>query len=500
MSFVHLRTHTEYSVVDGSLRIDDLVAAVRADTQGACAITDLNNLFGAVKFYKAARAKGIKPLLGADVWMEGVEGDKNPSRLLLLIQDRRGYLHLSELLARAWTRNAQRGQAQVQWAWLAELAGGLIALSGADLGAVGAALLVGDERRARSVAELLAALFPQRFYIELQRAGLATNEAQVRAAVALAAALGLPVVATHPVQFACADDYEAHEARVCIAEGELLSNPRRTKCFSREQYFKTRAQMASLFADIPSALANTVEIARRCNLSLTLGKPQLPDFPTPLQSDGTRLPIEAWFRRASEEGLGRRLARLYPDAMQRERERPRYAERLAFEIETIVKMGFAGYFLIVAYFINWARGNGCPVGPWRGSGAGSLVAYALAITDLDPLRYGLLFERFLNPERVSMPDFDVDFCQANRDRVIEYVKDKYGRDAVSQIATFGTMAAKAALRDVGRVLGMGYGHVDSIAKLIPAPPGKTVTLAKVPEKPECGIIYARREAPELEQR
>jgi DNA polymerase-3 subunit alpha len=497
MSFVHLRTHTEYSVVDGSLRIDDLVAAVRADAQGACAITDLNNLFGAVKFYKAARAKGIKPLLGADVWMEGVEGDKSPSRLLLLIQDRRGYLNLSELLARVWTRNAQRGQAQVQWAWLAELADGLIALSGADFGAVGAALLAGDERRARSAAERLAALFPQRFYLELQRAGLATNEAQVRAAVPLAAALGLPVVATHPVQFACADDYEAHEARVCIAEGELLSNPRRTKRFSREQYFKTRAQMGSLFADIPSALANTVEIARRCNLVLTLGKPQLPDFPTPLQADGTRLPIEAWFRRMSEEGLERRLERLYPDAMQRERERARYAERLAFEIETIVKMGFAGYFLIVADFINWARANGCPVGPGRGSGAGSLVAYALAITDLDPLRYGLLFERFLNPERVSMPDFDVDFCQANRDRVIEYVKGKYGRDAVSQIATFGTMAAKAALRDVGRVLGMGYGHVDSIAKLIPAPPGKTVTLAKVPEKPEGGVIYARKEAPEL---
>jgi DNA polymerase III subunit alpha len=500
MPFVHLRTHSEFSVVDGTLRVDDAVAAARDDAQAACAITDLNNLFGAVKFYKAARAKGVKPIIGADVWMEPLDGDKNPSRLLLLIQDQAGYLHLCELLARAWTRNAQRSQAWLQWAWLDELSGGLIALSGADLGAIGMALLGGDERRARALAERLGALFPRRFYIELQRAGLPTNEAQVRAAVPLAAALGLPVVATHPVQFVAADDFEAHEARVCVAEGELLANPRRVKRFTHEQYFKTQAQMEQLFADIPSALENTLEIARRCNLKLTLGKPQLPDFPTPLQPDGTRLPIAEYFRIASQQGLELRLARLYPDAAARERERSRYEERLAFEIDTILKMGFPGYFLIVSDFINWAKANGCPVGPGRGSGAGSLVAYALSITDLDPLRYQLLFERFLNPERVSMPDFDIDFCQGNRDRVIEYVKDKYGRDAVSQIATFGTMAAKAALRDIGRVLGMGYGYVDSIAKLIPAPPGKTVTLAKVPDKPEPGVIYARREAPELEQR
>ena len=257
--------------------------------------------------------------------------------------------------------------------------------------------------------------------------------------------------------------------------------------------------MEALFADMPSAVANTVEIAKRCNLTLVLGKPQLPDFPTPL-IDGTPMPMAEYFRVASHEGLEERLAQLYPDEAQRERERPRYVERLDFEIDTILKMGFPGYFLIVADFINWAKNNGCPVGPGRGSGAGSLVAYALNITGLDPLQYNLLFERFLNPERVSMPDFDIDFCQGNRDRVIDYVKQKYGRDAVSQIATFGTMAAKAALRDVGRVLGMGYGHVDSIAKLIPAPPGKTVTLAKVPEKPDPGVIYARKEAPELEQR
>jgi DNA polymerase-3 subunit alpha len=495
MPFVHLRTHTEYSVVDGTLRIDAAAAAARADGQPALAITDLNNLFGAVKFYKACRAKGVKPLIGADLWMEPEGGDKQASRLLVLVQDSAGYHHLSELLARAWTQNAQRTTAWVKWDWLRELGGGLIALSGADQGAVGLALLAGDAERARAAAQRLAGLFPGRFYLELQRAGLPTHEAHVRAAVPLAAELGLPVVATHPIQFAEADDFDAHEARVCIAEGELLANPKRVRRFTREQYFRTAAEMAQRFADIPSALANTLEIARRCNLSLVLGKAQLPDFPTP---DGT--PIEVYFRRASHEGLAMRLAHLYPDAAERERRRAEYVARLDFEIETILKMGFPGYFLIVSDFITWAKANGCPVGPGRGSGAGSLVAYALSITDLDPLRYQLLFERFLNPDRVSMPDFDIDFCQGNRDRVIDYVKDKYGRDAVSQIATFGTMAAKAALRDVGRVLGMGYGHVDSIAKLIPAPPGKTVTLAKVPAEPDGGVIYARQEAPELDQR
>jgi DNA polymerase-3 subunit alpha len=495
MAFVHLRTHSEFSVVDGMLRIDDAAGAARADGQVALALTDLNNLFGAVQFYQACRGQGVKPILGVDLWMEPEGGDKQPSRLLLLVQDMQGYLNLCELLARGWTRNAQRTQAWIQWAWLEELNGGLIALSGADAGVIGMALLAGDVARAQAQAQRLAVTFDGRFYLELQRAGLPGNEAHVRRAVALAAQLKLPVVATHPVQFLEGEDYEAHEARVCIAEGETLANPRRIKRFTAEQYFKTQAQMRSLFADVPSALANTRLIAQRCNLQLTLGKPQLPNFPIP---DG--MGLEDYFRKVSFEGLEQRLQTLYPDAAERERQRPRYAERLDFEIATILKMGFPGYFLIVSDFIKWALAHGCPVGPGRGSGAGSLVAYALFITGLDPLQYNLLFERFLNPERVSMPDFDIDFCQANRERVIDYVKAKYGRDAVSQIATFGTMAAKAALRDVGRVLGMGYGHVDSIAKLVPAPPGKQVTLARVPDKPDPGLIYARKEAPELEQR
>jgi DNA polymerase-3 subunit alpha len=499
MDFIHLRTHSEFSVVDGTLRIDDMVGAAAKDGQGALAITDLSNMFGAVKFYSQARKKGVKPILGADIWLEPENGDKQPSRLLLLVQSSKGYLNLCETLSRAWLENEHRGQAWVRWEWLGEHGAGLIALSGADLGAVGQALMTGDGARARATAARLSAFFPGRFYIELQRAGLPSHEAHVRAAVPLAAELGLPVVATHPVQFLTPEDFEAHEARVCVAEGETLTNPKRIKRFGREQYFKSRAQMTALFADIPSALANSVEIAKRCNLSLVLGKAQLPDFPTPLV-DGAPMPMADYFRQLSHEGLEERLVQLYPDAAQRDKERPRYVERLGFEIATILKMGFPGYFLIVADFINWAKNNGCPVGPGRGSGAGSLVAYALKITDLDPLRYKLLFERFLNPDRVSMPDFDIDFCQGNRDRVIDYVKDKYGRDAVSQIATFGTMAAKAALRDVGRVLGMGYGHVDSVAKLVPAPPGKTVTLRRPPEPPDSGVIYARKEAPEIEER
>ncbi|HIV69917.1 MAG TPA: DNA polymerase III subunit alpha [Candidatus Aquabacterium excrementipullorum] len=504
MAFVHLRSHTEFSVVDGTVRIDDLVKAAAKDGQPAVAVTDLSNLFGAIKLYSSARKKGVQPLIGADVWLEPDEPGRPVSRLLLLIQNRKGYLHLSELLGEAWTAPGQRTHASVFWESLAQRSEGLIALAGAEMGCVGQALMNGDAGRAEALARRLAGIFPGRFYIELQRAGHPTNEAHIRAAVPLAAKIGLPVVATHPIQFSTPDDFEAHEARTCIAEGETLGNPRRIKRFTREQYFKTQAQMEALFADLPSAVANTVAIARRCALTLVLGKPQLPDFPTPILTDGPDagkpMPMADYFRQLSFEGLEERLVHLFPDVAVRDAKRPEYVSRLEFEINTILKMGFPGYFLIVADFINWAKNNGCPVGPGRGSGAGSLVAYALKITDLDPLEYNLLFERFLNPERVSMPDFDIDFCQGNRDRVIDYVKDKYGRPAVSQIATFGTMAAKAALRDVGRVLGMGYGHVDSIAKLIPAPPGKTVTLAKVPENPDPGVIYARKEAPELEQR
>jgi len=500
--FVHLRLHTEFSVVDSTCRIDDVVRCAGADGQGALAITDLSNLFGAVKFYKAARKKGVKPLLGAEIWLEGMGADETKlSRLLLLVHNQQGYLNLSELLARAWTQQGGKPQACVKWAWLAERSAGLIALSGAQAGPVGQALLQGDQARALDTALQLAGLFPHRFYLELQRAGRPDDEAHVVACVQLAARTGLPVVATQPVQFIGPDDFEAHEARVCIAEGEILANPQRLRRFTREQYFKSSAQMQALFADLPSALANTLEIAKRCNLTLVLGKPQLPDFPTP-EVHGQRMSADDYFRYASHEGLKERMAHLYPDPVQREKELPRYLDRLEFELGTIQKMGFPGYFLIVGDFINWAKNNGCPVGPGRGSGAGSLVAYALKITDLDPLRYNLLFERFLNPERVSMPDFDIDFCQTNRNLVIDYVKGKYGKDAVSQIVTFGTMAARAVVRDVGRVLDMSYTFCDGISKLIPNKPGVSVSLQLPPRerKTDDKTIYAVEAEPLLAER
>ena len=500
--FVHLRIHTEFSVVDGTNRIDELVPQAAADGQPALAITDLNNLFGAIKFYKAARGKGVKPVIGAEVQIEGLGQDPAAtSRVLLLVQDRQGYLNLCELLARAWTQNVVRATAVAKLAWLQELNAGLICLSGAQAGPVGQALIQGDASRAGSLALQLAGIFPHRFYIEIQRAGRPDDESHVIAAVGLAGRLNLPVVATHPVQFATEEDYEAHEARICIAEGEILANQRRVRRFTREQYFKNSAQMQALFADVPSALANTVEIAKRCNLTLVLGKPQLPNFPCP-PVNGQQLSVEDYFRHVSHEGLEQRLVHLYPDAAKRDAERPRYVERLEFEITTILNMGFPGYFLIVGDFINWAKLNGCPVGPGRGSGAGSLVAYALKITDLDPLHYKLLFERFLNPERVSMPDFDIDFCQGNRDRVIDYVKQKYGKEAVSQIATFGTMAAKAAIRDVGRVMDMSYTFCDGISKLVPAKPGMSYTLAYPPEPKKEGDKnnYALELEPQLYER
>jgi len=500
--FVHLRIHSEFSIVDGTVRIDEVVKSAAKDGQPALAITDLNNLFGGVKFYKEGRGKGVKPILGSEVQIEGLGADAGQtSRVILLAQGKQGYLNLCELLARGWTRNVVKAQSVLKLEWLQELGEGLILLSGAQAGPVGQALVQGDTAKASDVALQLASLFPHRFYLELQRAGRPDDEQHVAATVQLAARLGLPVVATHPVQFLRAEDYEPHEARVCISEGEILANPRRVRRFTREQYFKSAAEMQALFADVPSAIANTLEIAKRCSLTLVLGKPQLPNFPIP-PVNGEVLSVEDYFRHVSHEGLKERLIHLYPDEIKREAERQRYVDRLEFELNTILKMGFPGYFLIVGDFIQWAKNNGCPVGPGRGSGAGSLVAYALKITDLDPLQYNLLFERFLNPERVSMPDFDIDFCQANRDRVIEYVKEKYGRDAVSQIATFGTMAARAAIRDVGRVMDMSYTFCDGISKLIPNKPGKPVTIQYPPAdlKPDDKDKYAIAAEPMLAER
>jgi DNA polymerase III subunit alpha len=469
-AFVHLRLHSEFSITDGIVRIDEAVERAAADGMPALAITDLANVFGMVKFYKAARASGVKPIIGCDAWITNESERDKPHRLLLLAQSRSGYLKLSELLSRAWLENQHRGRAEMKKAWFADGSEGLIALSGAIQGEVGAALLQ-DPARARQVASEWMRLFPGRYYLELQRAGAPQAEHYIEAALRLAGECSLPVVATHPVQFLRPEDFAAHEARVCIAEGYVLGDRRRPRPFTRESYFLSQAEMAKLFADLPEALANSVEIARRCNLALELGKSRLPKFPTPGDAS-----LEDYLAQTAAQGLERRLASLYPDPARRAKEEPRYRSRLDLETKTIVQMGFAGYFLIVADFINWAKSNGVPVGPGRGSGAGSLVAYSLGITDLDPLRYDLLFERFLNPERVSMPDFDIDFCERGRDRVIEYVKQKYGAQSVSQIATFGTMAARAVVRDVGRVMEWSYTRTDELAKLIPFQPGKRITL------------------------
>jgi len=484
-SFIHLRLHSEFSITDGIVRLDQgkdhscpPVLRAKADGMPALALTDLNNLFGMVKFYKAARGSGVKPIIGCDVWVENESNRDQPSRLLLLCQNRVGYGNLCELLSRAFRSNQYRGRAEISKSWLsAGLGEGLLALSGAYLGDIGQSLLNGNEAQARQLAKDWATCFPQRFYLELQRTGAPQAEEALQQTLTLAGELDLPVVATHAIQFLDANDFRAHEARVCIAEGYVLGDQRRPKHFTEQQYFKSQAEMAELFADVPEALANSVEIAKRCNLSIELGKSKLPLFPIP-EGMGEN---EYMVMRA-EEGLAVRMKELYPDEAKRAAEYPTYAERLKFETATIIQMGFPGYFLIVADFINWAKHNGVPVGPGRGSGAGSLVAYSLGITDLDPLRYALLFERFLNPERVSMPDFDVDFCQETRYKVIDYVRHQYGEDAVSQIVTFGTMAAKAVLRDVGRVLDMSYPFCDGLSKLIPAQPGKFVTLDQALEE------------------
>ncbi len=483
-SFVHLRLHTEYSLVDSVVRVPELVAAVADGGMAAVAITDQCNLFALVKFYKAALERGIQPIVGVDLMLRAPDDKLGPPRLTLIAQNLDGYRNLTRLVSRAWLEGRERGQPLVDRAWLdAQSTGGLIALSGAAEGDVGRALLAGREAQAEQLLAAWTQLFADRYYLELQRVGRSGEEVHVPAAVALAARRGVPVVATNDVRFLAPGDFDAHEARVCIHDGTPLADAARARRYTPQQYLRSAAEMQALFADIPEALENSVEIARRCSVMLKLGQARLPDYPVPAGStpDGF---IAAEARRGLEQRLQAAAATAETAAA--------YRARLQLELDVICKMGFAGYFLIVADFIRWARGHDVPVGPGRGSGAGSLVAYALGITDIDPIRYDLLFERFLNPERVSMPDFDVDFCMEGRDRVIAYVADKYGHERVSQIITYGTMAAKAVVRDVGRVLGHPYGFVDRIAKLVPFE--LEMTLDKALEKePELARLYREDE-------
>ena len=471
--FIHLRCHSEYSISDGIVRIPDYVKKALETNMPAIGLTDLSNLFGAVKFFKSAVAAGIKPIFGADVWIENDASSEQPHKMLLLCQNQQGFTNLSELLSKAYLENQVRGMPMIKKSWIFESHEGLIVLSGSLHGGIGKLLDQNKISEAREELITWKKIFQDRFYLEVQRYGddlLRKRENQyIEKAIFLAAENKVPIVATHPIQFMATDDFNAHESKTCIADGYMLADKRRPKNYTKEQFFKTPEQMLNLFNDIPSATQNSVEIAKRCNFEFELGKIFLPDFPIP---DGTN--IEDYLLIESKKGLDERLDSLFTNQKEKEEQVPRYLDRLNFEVKVINKMGYAGYFLIVADFINWSKSNNIPVGPGRGSGAGSVVAYSLGITDLDPLAYNLLFERFLNPDRISMPDFDIDFCQEGRDKVIDYVKKKYGSDSVSQIATFGTMAAKAVLRDVGRVLDLPYNFVDTIAKLVPMELGITL--------------------------
>ncbi|WP_144391640.1 DNA polymerase III subunit alpha [Pleionea sediminis] len=477
-SFVHLRVHTEYSMTNGLCRVKPLVKQVAELKQPAVALTDQNNICGLVRFYSEALANGVKPIVGCDVWVHCDELGDESFRIVLLCQNDEGYTNLKRLISEAFKTNQHRGVPIVKREWLRTWSEGLIVLSGGRQGDVGKALLANNMEQAAHLLGFWNHYFADRYYLELQRTGRENEDDYIHAAIGLAQGSNIPVVATNDVHFLDKEEFVAHEARVCIGMGRVLEDPDRPRNYSDQQYLKTADEMIELFSDIPEAIENTVEIAKRCSVELKLGTYYLPKFPTGDMDEAEYL------CKVSREGLEERLDVLLDrDAPDFNEKRKPYDDRLEVELGVINQMGFPGYFLIVADFIQWAKDNDVPVGPGRGSGAGSLVAYALKITDLDPLEYDLLFERFLNPERVSMPDFDVDFCMDGRDRVIDYVADTYGRDAVSQIITFGTMAAKAVVKDVARVLGKPYGLADRLSKLIPPTPGMTLSKAldEVPE-------------------
>ncbi|EKG68702.1 DNA polymerase III subunit alpha [Vibrio cholerae HC-57A1] len=478
-------------MVDGLSKVPPLVKKVAAMGMPAMALTDFTNLCGLVKFYSTAHNCGVKPIIGADFTLQSEEFGDELTKLTLLAKNNVGYKNLTLLISKAYLRGHVQHQPVIDKAWLVEHAEGLIVLSGGKSGEVGRALLKGNQQQVERCIEFYQTHFADHFYLELIRTGRADEESYLHFALDVAEQYDLPVVATNEVVFITEESFEAHEIRVAIHDGYTLEDPRRPKNYSPKQYLRSEAEMCELFADIPEALANSVEIAKRCNVTVRLGEYFLPNFPT------GGMAIEDFLVMKSREGLEERLEFLFPDPEVRAKRRPEYDERLQVELDVINQMGFPGYFLIVMEFIQWSKDNDIPVGPGRGSGAGSLVAYALKITDLDPLEYDLLFERFLNPERVSMPDFDVDFCMDKRDQVIDHVAEMYGRDAVSQIITFGTMAAKAVIRDVGRVLGHPFGFVDRISKLVPPDPGMTLEKAFIAEPALQELYDADEEVKEL---
>jgi DNA polymerase III subunit alpha len=481
--FVHLHVHSSYSLLEGALPIARLAELAKADRQPALALTDTDNMFGALEFSDKMAAAGIQPIIGCALAIEFADqesGQRAPGglplarpRIVLLAAREAGYRSLMRLNSRAFLETPPNEPPHIKLAWLAQEASGLIALTGGPSGPLDAAIAAGQGNLAAARCAALLELFGDRLYVELQRHGSAAERQAEAALVELAYAQGIPLVATNEPFFATREDYEAHDALICIAEGRYLAETDRRQ-LTAEHRFKTRAEMAALFKDLPEALASTVEIAQRCAFRPRVQAPILPRF-----SVGDTAVDEAEeLRRQAEAGLERRLS---VHGLSPGRTVEDYRERLAYEIGVIATMKYPGYFLIVADFIQWAKAQGIPVGPGRGSGAGSLVAYALTITDLDPIRFGLLFERFLNPERVSMPDFDIDFCQDRRDEVITYVQQRYGRDHVAQIITFGTLQARGVLRDVGRVLQMPYGQVDKLCKLVPQNPASPISLKRAIE-------------------
>ncbi|HDM8034628.1 TPA: DNA polymerase III subunit alpha, partial [Vibrio fluvialis clinical-1] len=489
--FIHLRIHSDFSMVDGLSKVPPLVKKVAAMGMPAMALTDFTNLCGLVKFYGTAHGCGIKPIVGADFSVCSDEFGDELTRITVLAKDNVGYKNLTLLISDAYLRGHVQHQPVIDKEWLLKYAEGLIILSGGKNGEIGRALLKGNQALVEKCVEFYQTHFADNFYLELVRTGRADEESYLHFALELAEQAELPVVATNDVVFIDPDQFDAHEIRVAIHDGFTLEDPRRPKNYSPQQYLRSEEEMCELFADIPEALENSVEIAKRCNVTVRLGEYFLPAFPTEGMAE------TEYLVKKSREGLEDRLEFLFPDPAVRTERRPAYDERLEIELQVINQMGFPGYFLIVMEFIQWSKDNDIPVGPGRGSGAGSLVAYALKITDLDPLEYDLLFERFLNPERVSMPDFDVDFCMDKRDQVIDHVAEMYGRDAVSQIITFGTMAAKAVIRDVGRVLGHPFGFVDRISKMIPPDPGMTLEKAFKAEPALQELYDADEEVKEL---
>ncbi|WHR52701.1 DNA polymerase III subunit alpha [Vibrio furnissii] len=489
--FIHLRIHSDFSMVDGLSKVPPLVKKVAAMGMPAMALTDFTNLCGLVKFYGTAHGCGVKPIVGADFLVRSEEFGDELTRLTVLAKDNVGYKNLTLLISDAYLRGHVQNQPVIDKEWLIKYAEGLILLSGAKGGDIGRALLKGNQALVEKCVAFYQTYFTDNFYLELVRTGRTDEENYLHFALELAEQADLPVVATNDVVFIDPDQFDAHEIRVAIHDGYTLEDPRRPKNYSAQQYLRSEEEMCELFADIPEALENSVEIAKRCNVTVRLGEYFLPAFPTEGMEE------TEFLVKKSHEGLEERLEFLFPDPAVRAERRPAYDERLEIELKVINQMGFPGYFLIVMEFIQWSKDNDIPVGPGRGSGAGSLVAYALKITDLDPLEYDLLFERFLNPERVSMPDFDVDFCMDKRDQVIDHVAEMYGRDAVSQIITFGTMAAKAVIRDVGRVLGHPFGFVDRISKMIPPDPGMTLEKAFKAEPALQELYDADEEVKEL---